>query len=119
MKNHLESIAKAYRMGVPIAMGTDAGTPLNPHGENLKELELLLKVGMSAMETIVSATKTASEVLGLQGKIGTLEKGKLADLVVVDGDPLDDITLLQEKNRIRAILKEGQFCKNSLEGCVL
>jgi len=116
MKNHLDSVTKAYDAGVPIAMGTDAGTPLNPHGENLKELELLLMVGLSPMEAIVSATKTASEVLGLQGKIGTLEKGKLADLVVVDGDPLDDITVLQKKDRIRAILKEGRFFKNSLNG---
>ncbi len=115
MKRHLDSVVKAYKMKIPIAMGTDAGTPLNRHGENLKELELLVKMGMSPMEAIVSATKTASEVLGLEGKIGTLEKGKLADLIVVDGDPLEDITLLQKQEKIKIILKEGQFYKRHLQ----
>lgn len=111
MKSHLQSIKKAYKAQVPIAMGTDAGTPFNRHGENLKELGLLVKVGLSPKEAIVAATKTASEVLGLEKKIGTLEKGKLADLIVVDEDPLKDISLLQGKDKILAIMKEGQFCK--------
>ncbi len=115
LKNHLDSIVKAYRMKVPIAMGTDAGTPLNHHGENLRELALLLKIGMSPMEAILSATKTAAEVLGLHDQIGTLERGKLADLVVVDGDPLEDITLLQKKEKIRAVMKEGQFYRKDLQ----
>ena len=88
-------------------MGTDAGTPFNCHGENLKEMELLVKAGLTPMEAIVATTKTASEVLGLEKSIGTLEKGKLADLIVVDGNPLDDIRLLQKKDKILAIMKEG------------
>lgn len=111
IKSHWESVKRAHRAKVPIAMGTDAGTPFNRHGENLKEMELLVKVGFTPMETIVAATKTASEVLGLGEKIGTLEKGKLADLVVVDGDPLKDITLLQKKDGLLAIMKEGRFYK--------
>jgi imidazolonepropionase-like amidohydrolase len=111
MKSHWESVKKARKAGVPIAMGTDAGTPFNRHGENLKEMELLVKVGFTPMEAIVATTKTASEVLGLEKKIGTLEKGKLADLVVLDGDPLKDITLFQKKDRILAIMKEGRFYK--------
>ena len=114
MKNHLDSIVKAYKMKIPIAMGTDAGTPLNRHGENLRELELLMKVGMTPMEAIISATKTASEVLGLEEEIGTLEKGKLADLIVVDGDPLEDMTVLQKREKIAIIMKEGQFYKKDL-----
>lgn len=114
MKDHLDSIVKAYKANIPIAMGTDAGTPFNHHGENLEELELLSTVGMSPMEAILSATKTASEVLGLDKEIGTLEKGKLADLIVVDGDPLEGIRLLQEKEKVAAIMMEGQFFK-----CVL
>ena len=111
MKDHHDSIVKAYKEKIPIAMGTDAGTPFNHHGENLEELELLSTVGMSPMEAILSATKTASEALGLEKEIGTLERGKLADLIVVDGDPLDGIRLLQKKEKMAAIMKEGQFFK--------
>jgi imidazolonepropionase-like amidohydrolase len=95
-------------------MGTDAGTPFNCHGENLKEMELLVKAGMTPMEAMVATTKIASEVLGLEKKIGTLEKGKLTDLIVVDGNPLKDIQLLQNKDKILVIMKEGCFYKNQL-----
>jgi imidazolonepropionase-like amidohydrolase len=95
-------------------MGTDAGTPFNCHGENLKEVELLLKTGLTPMEAIVATTKIAAEVLRLEKKVGTLEKGKLADLIVVDGNPLKDIGLLQNKDKILAIMKEGQFYKCQL-----
>ena len=111
MKSHFQSVRRAYKSKVPIAMGTDAGTPFNCHGENLKEMELLVKAGMTPMEAIVATTQTASEVLGLEKKIGTLEKGKLADLIVVDGNPLDDISLLQKRDKMLAIMKEGQFYK--------
>jgi imidazolonepropionase-like amidohydrolase len=111
IKRHWESVRRAHRAGIRIAMGTDAGTPFNCHGKNLKEMELLVKIGLSPMEAIVAATQTASEVLGLEQKIGTLEEGKLADLVVIDGDPLQEITLLQEGEKILAIMKEGQFFK--------
>lgn len=114
MKSHWESVRKAHRARIPIAMGTDAGTPFNRHGENLKEMELLVKVGLTPMEAIMATTKTASEVLGLGDKIGTLEEGKLADLIVVDGDPLKDITLFQKKEKILTIMKEGQFHKCTL-----
>jgi imidazolonepropionase-like amidohydrolase len=110
-KTHFQSVRKAHQAGVPIAMGTDAGTPFNRHGENLREMELLIKTGFTPMEAIVAATKTGSEVLGLEKKIGTLEKGKLADLIVVDGDPIRDISLLQKKDKILAIMKEGHLSK--------
>lgn len=113
-KAHFQSVKKAREAGVPIAMGTDAGTPFNAHGENAMELELLMRVGMTPMEAIQAGTKIAAEVLGLQESIGTLERGKRADLLVVDGDPLEDISLLQRKGRILAIMKEGQFFKCQL-----
>jgi imidazolonepropionase-like amidohydrolase len=114
MKSHFQSVRRAYKAKIPIAMGTDAGTPFNCHGENAKEMELLVKAGMTPMEAVVATTKTASEVLALERKVGTLEKGKLADLIVVDGNPLKDIQLLQEKDKILAIMKEGCFYKNQL-----
>jgi len=107
MKSHFQSVRRAYKSRIPIAMGTDAGTPFNCHGDNLKEMELLLKTGFTSMEAIIATTKTASELLGLEKSIGTLEKGKRADLIVVDGNPLDDISLLQKKDKILAIMKEG------------
>jgi imidazolonepropionase-like amidohydrolase len=114
MKSHFESVRRAYKAKIPIAMGTDAGTPFNCHGENLKETELLVKAGMTPMEAIVATTKTASEVLGLEKKIGTLEKGKLADVIVVDGNPLKNVRVLQDRDKIQVIMKEGCFYKNQL-----
>ncbi len=111
MKSHFQSVRRAYKAKIPIAMGTDAGTPFNRHGENLKELELLMRAGLTPMEAIVATTKTASEVLGLEKKIGTLEKGKVADLIVVNGNPIDDMSLLQKKQNILAVMKEGYFYK--------
>jgi imidazolonepropionase-like amidohydrolase len=113
-KVHIQSVKKAYRAGVAIAMGTDAGTPFNRHGANLKEMELLVNVGFTPMGAIQASTAVASEVLGLEKMIGTLQKGKLADLIVVDGDPLEDISLLQNKEKIPAIMKEGRFYKCDL-----
>jgi imidazolonepropionase-like amidohydrolase len=108
---HIESAKKAYQAGIPIAMGADAGTPFNGHGENLKELELLVEIGLSPMEAIHSATRIAAETVGLSNLIGTIEEEKLADLIVLEGDPLKDIKILQNKNNIVAIMKGGQFFK--------
>jgi imidazolonepropionase-like amidohydrolase len=108
---HIESAQRAYEAGVSIGMGTDAGTPFNVHGENLKELELMMQLGFTAMEAIIAATRTAAEILGLGERIGTIEKGKLADFVVVDGNPVKEIKLLQKRDKILAIMKEGRFFK--------
>jgi len=108
---HTESTKKAYQAGIPIAMGADAGTPFNGHGENLKELELLVAIGLSPMEAILSATHIAAETVGLSQMIGTIEEGKFADLIIVEGDPLKDIKILQNKNNIIAIMKDGRFFK--------
>lgn len=103
-----KSFKRAYKAGVKIVMGTDAGAPFTYHGDNAKELEIMVNNGMKPIDAIMSVTRIASEAIGLSDKIGTLEKNKLADLLLVDGDPLKDITILQNKNLIRMVMKDGE-----------
>jgi len=115
-KEHLENIRKAYRAGVKIATGTDfAGGPFK-HGENAMELKLFVeKLGMKPIEAIVAATKNGAEAVGLKDRIGTLEKGKLADLIVIDGNPLADINVLLDTNKVLLVMKEGNIVKNLIK----
>lgn len=109
---HNESIGKAIRGGIKITMGADAfGRDV---GENLFELELLVKAGMTPMQAIVAGTKTGAELLDIADKLGTVESGKIADILVVDGNPLDDIKLLQNKENLTLIMKDGDIFKNLL-----
>jgi imidazolonepropionase-like amidohydrolase len=100
---------KAWKAGVKLAMGTDAGTPYNRHGENLQELATLTEIGLSPMQTIVVSTRRSAELLGLADRVGTIEAGKEADLVIVDGDPLANIALLREHASIALVLKGGKL----------
>jgi len=108
-KAHLESIQKAYDAGVTMGLGTDFLTgPTFPMGENAIELELYVKqIGMTPMETIVCATRNNAAVLDLAEKIGTLEPGKCADVLVVEGDPLEDIAILRDRKNILNVYKAG------------
>lgn len=87
------SFRKAVKSGVKIALGTDAG--VFPHGTNGREFLLMVQNGMNPMQAIVAGTSAAAELLGLSDEIGTIEKGKVADLVAVKGNPLEDIGSLQ------------------------
>lgn len=109
---HRESIRRAHRAGVRIAMGTDAGVV--PHGTNLRELGLMCDMGLSAMEAIVATTKTAAACLGWEDRLGTLEAGKLADVVVTRTNPLADIRSLENPANIALVMKEGAVVKNLL-----
>lgn len=102
MEVHTESIRKAVSAGVKVAMGTDSG--VTPHGENLKELELMVGCGMSPMDALVATTKSAAALMGVDHELGTLEAGKRADVVVVNGDPLDFATLA---DRVEQVWKDG------------
>ncbi len=98
---------KAFKTGVKVASGTDAGTPFNRHGNNAQEIIHLVEAGFKPMEAIMAATKVGSEAIGLCDMIGTLEKGKLADLILVDGDPLKDIKVLGDVSNIKLVMKDG------------
>lgn len=108
---HLESTRMAHKAGVRVAMGTDAGTPFNIHGENLYELKRMVEVGFSPTEAIQSATRIASQVLGLEKELGTIEEGKLADLIVVEGNPLEDVEILLKTEAIQLIIQDGKLVK--------
>ena len=110
---HEESVKRCLDAGVKIVMGTDAGAV--PHGTNLDELRLMVKAGLSPMQAIVASTKVPAESLDMLDRIGTLEAGKIADLVVVDGDPLSDITCLSQADNVKLVFKEGIIVKNILQ----
>lgn len=111
-QDHVESMQQALTAGVKVVAGTDAGGWV--HGNNAEELECLVAAGMTPMQALVAATGWAAECCGLEKEVGTVERGKLADLVVVDGDPLLDITILQDKSRIKLVMKEGKTYSNRL-----
>lgn len=109
--HHRESFGAAVRCGMKIAAGTDAGTPFNPHTYLAQELALMVDYGLRPMDAIVAATRNAAENLGLAPEVGTLEVGRLADLIVIDGDPTTDITAV---GRVRLVMKDGTVARNDL-----
>ncbi len=108
------SFPKALAAGVKIAMGTDGGG--FGHGKNAGELAYMVEAGMSPMQAIVAATRMGAECMGLGDEVGQLKPGFLADLLVVDGDPLADVRVLEDRERLRLILKDGAQIKNTLQG---
>lgn len=109
MNSH-KSMKKAYQAGVKIVMGTDSG--IAPHGQNLRELGYLCDIGMTPMEAIQAGTKNAAELVGMDKKIGTLEKGKLADVIISQSDPIKDIKSLGSHENIVLVMKEGKVFKD-------
>jgi imidazolonepropionase-like amidohydrolase len=112
MEDHKRNIGEAMRAGVRIAMGTDSG--VGHHGSNAEELQLMCEAGMTPMQAIVATTKNASECIHMAADVGTLEAGKFADLLIVDGDPLADIRVLQDKARLPLIMQGGRVHKNEM-----
>lgn len=101
-----KAFAKAYRQKVKIAFGTDAG--VFPHGDNAQEFQYMVEAGMSPMEAIIAATRNAADLLGASSVLGTIQPGRYADLVAVEGDPLIDVKLLA---KIAFVMKEGRVYK--------
>jgi imidazolonepropionase-like amidohydrolase len=107
---HIVSLKRALAAGVICGLGTDyLSDPRSPMGANADELvNYVNKVGLSPMEALVCATRNNAMVLGLEDEIGTLEAGKQADLIVVDGDPLADIAVLRDREKIVEVYKGGE-----------
>jgi imidazolonepropionase-like amidohydrolase len=101
---HRDSFRKAVEAGVRIAMGTDSG--VTPHGENLRELALMASCGMAPADVLAATTSVASELMGVDGDLGTIEIGKVADLVVLEGDPF---VFEGFRERIRAVYQAGRL----------
>jgi imidazolonepropionase-like amidohydrolase len=106
MEIHKESLHQALAAGVKVVAGTDAGGFI--HGDNAREIQILVERGMPPMQAIQAATGWAAECVGLEKDIGTVEPGKLADLLVVDGDPLRDAGVLRNQERIKLVMKGGE-----------
>jgi imidazolonepropionase-like amidohydrolase len=100
------TFAKAYKAGVKIAFGTDAG--VYRHGLNWKEFGYMIEAGMPAMETIKAATINAADLLGEKNRLGSIEPGKLADIIAVDGDPLKDPLVF---GKVVFVMKDGVVYK--------
>jgi imidazolonepropionase-like amidohydrolase len=106
-ENCFDTFQKMHKAGINIAMGTDMG--FDPEmGTNAAELEIYVNLGMSPMDALLTCTRNAARAIKLDKQIGTLEAGKLADVVAVAGDPLADIRCLQDKKNIQIVMKEGK-----------
>lgn len=101
-----DTFSRAYKAGVKIAFGTDAG--VFPHGENWKEFGYMTEAGMSPMAAIQSATMGAASLLKIDQELGSIEQGKLADIIAVDGDPLTDISVMEN---VSLVMKDGKIFK--------
>jgi len=103
-----DTFQKMYKAGVTIAMGTDMG--YDPEmGEGAKELQLYVDLGMTPMHAIQTATKNAARALKMDADLGTLEAGKIADIIAVDGDPIANIAVLQEKKNIKVVMRDSKI----------
>ncbi|MEJ7684264.1 MAG: amidohydrolase family protein [Segetibacter sp.] len=104
-----ENFAKAVKAGIKIAFGTDAG--VYPHGWNAKQFFYMVKFGLTPMQAIQSSTINAADLLGWKEKTGSITKGKWADIIAVEGDPLNDITILEQ---VKFVMKDGIVYKNEI-----
>ena len=117
LANMIQRVPEANQAGVKIVLGDDYGTILLPHGTYADELAFYVKrIGIAPPDVLRWATVNGAELMGMSDELGTVEAGKLADLLVVDGDPSVDITVLTDSTNLKAILKGGEFAKDELGG---
>ena len=104
-EHHVKSLHMALEHGVTVTAGTDEGGW--EHGNNAHEISCLVEAGMTPMQAIVAATGDAAKCMGLEAEIGSIEKGKRADLILVDGNPLDDVKILERGTAVKYVMKDG------------
>jgi imidazolonepropionase-like amidohydrolase len=109
---HIERFRAAVEAGVQVALGTDAG--VGEHGSNGRELGLMVEGGMSPMQALVAATSVPARLIGMQHHLGTLQAGRLADVIAVQGDPLEDIGLFDDPERVQVVVKDGRVVRRPL-----
>jgi imidazolonepropionase-like amidohydrolase len=108
----VDTFSRMRKRGIRVLPGGDYGFPTSPHGAYARDLALFVDVlGFSPMETLVAATKHGGEIMGKPGELGVVKAGALADLLLVAGDPLAEITLFQDRARLRMIMKDGTLHK--------
>jgi imidazolonepropionase-like amidohydrolase len=111
-ETHRKAMALAYKLGVPIAMGTDAGTPANHHGVNAQECVLMAEeIGMSPADVVHSSTLNAAHLIRQDSNLGSLDEGKYADMIACRENPLKDISAL---TRLALVMKGGAVCRNEI-----
>lgn len=103
-----DTFGKAYKRGVNICFGTDAG--VFPHGENAKEFIYMVEAGMPEIEAIISATRVPAEIMGTIDNLGTITKGKFADIIAVPGDPTQEIEVMTQ---VQFVMKNGVVYKSA------
>lgn len=114
-QRHRESIQMYYKAGGRIALGTDAGTPFNLHGDNAMELAYMVEFGMTAVDALIAATSRGHDLMGMDGH-GVVEQGGVADMLLVHGDPTEDITRAADKRFHVAVLRNGEVVAGALPG---
>jgi imidazolonepropionase-like amidohydrolase len=111
---HRRSFEIAMETGLIVPLGTDCGAPFTPNGTNAKEMEFFVEYGASPMQAIEAGTRIAAEVLGVDRQVGTLELSKQADLLIVKGNPLKDIHLLQDLSNIVMVVQAGNIVRDKV-----
>ena len=112
---HRDNFPSAVRHGVRLATGTDAGSTFVGHGLAAVEVEILTRFGLSALEAIAAGTINSARLLRLDDEIGTVAEGRLADLLIVDGDPTTDVRMLQA---VAMVVKSGRIVRESMIGTI-
>jgi imidazolonepropionase-like amidohydrolase len=113
-ESHRRSVGLAHQAGVKIAFGTDCGTPFNRPGANAAELGLMVEQGFTPGQALQAATTVAAAAIGRSDDLGALAVGKLADLIVVDGDPLADVSVLADPSRVAWVMLGGEIVKQPI-----
>jgi imidazolonepropionase-like amidohydrolase len=107
-ERHHQSIKMFYEAGGKMAMGTDAGTPFNVHGDNSQELQYMVDLGISNSDALKISTANAADLMGMENR-GKIRKGDFADLLIVSGNPLEDISAVSNKENHRCVIKNGSL----------